>query len=53
MRSLCTIVVGALSALAVALPALAETAYVANNPPYSFQSGEQAGFCVDVIDEMS
>ena len=40
MRSLRTIVVGTLSALAVALPALAETAYVANNPPYSIQSGE-------------
>jgi polar amino acid transport system substrate-binding protein len=53
MRSLCTIVVGTLSALAVALPALAETAYVANNPPYSIQSGEQRGFCVEVIDEMA
>jgi hypothetical protein len=33
MRSLRTIVIGALSALAVGLPAMAETAYVANNRP--------------------
>jgi polar amino acid transport system substrate-binding protein len=53
MRSLRTIVFGTLSALAVGLPAMAETAYVANNPPYSIQSGEQRGFCVEVIDEMA
>jgi polar amino acid transport system substrate-binding protein len=48
-----TVVFGILSALALALPAMAESAYVANNPPYSIQSGEQRGFCVDVIDEMA
>jgi polar amino acid transport system substrate-binding protein len=53
MHSLRAIVVGTLSTLAIALPAMAETAYVANNPPYSIQSGEQHGFCVDVIDEMA
>lgn len=53
MRSVRIFAFGTLSALAIVLPALGETAYVANNPPYSIEVGEQRGFCVDVIDEMA
>jgi polar amino acid transport system substrate-binding protein len=53
MRPVRTIILGTLSSLAIILPATAETAYVANNPPYSIQSGAKPGFCVEVIDEMA
>jgi polar amino acid transport system substrate-binding protein len=53
MHSIRAIVLGPLFGLASVLPAAAETAYVANNPPYTIQSGAQPGFCVEVIDEMA
>jgi polar amino acid transport system substrate-binding protein len=53
MRPVRTFILGTLSSLAIIVPAMAETAYVSNNPPYSIQSGDKPGFCVEVIDEMA
>jgi polar amino acid transport system substrate-binding protein len=43
----------ALSLPAVSVPALGQTAYVSNNPPYSIQSGPHPGFGVELVNEMA
>jgi polar amino acid transport system substrate-binding protein len=46
-------VLGLLPALVLPLTAMAQTADVTDNPPYSIKSGDRPGFYVDVINEMA
>lgn len=48
-----TAMFGLLFALALSLPAAAQTADVTDNPPYSIKSGDRPGFYVEVINEMA
>jgi polar amino acid transport system substrate-binding protein len=53
MPAIRTVLFGLLSGLVLSLPAMAQTADVTNNPPYSIKSGDRPGFYVEVINEMA
>ncbi|HEY3847487.1 MAG TPA: transporter substrate-binding domain-containing protein, partial [Acetobacteraceae bacterium] len=53
MSSIRAAIFGLLPGLVLSFPALAETAYISNNPPYSISSGDHPGFCVEVVNEMA
>jgi ABC-type amino acid transport substrate-binding protein len=44
---------GLLLGLVLALPAMAETAIIAENPPWTIKSDDHPGFCTEVINEMA
>ncbi|HZB93073.1 MAG TPA: transporter substrate-binding domain-containing protein [Stellaceae bacterium] len=46
-------VFGLLCSLVLSLPALAQTAVISDNPPYSIKSGDRPGFCVELVNEMA
>jgi polar amino acid transport system substrate-binding protein len=56
VRSITAVLLAALTAAALPallLPAMAQTADVTNNPPYSIQSGDPPGFYVEIVNEMA
>jgi ABC-type amino acid transport substrate-binding protein len=52
-RAIRTVASSLLCGFAVTQYATAETAEVADNPPYSIKSGDRPGFCVEVVNEMA
>jgi ABC-type amino acid transport substrate-binding protein len=53
MPSLRAACFGLLSGAIFSIPAFGQNAYVADNPPYSIQSGDRVGFGVELVNEMA
>jgi len=53
MRLIRAAILGLISAVALSASCLAQTAVVAENPPWSSKSPEHPGFCIEVVNEMA
>jgi polar amino acid transport system substrate-binding protein len=53
MRLIRPTVFGLLCGLAASIPALAETAIIAENAPWTMKSADHPGFCTEIINEMA
>jgi polar amino acid transport system substrate-binding protein len=53
MRLIRPTVFGLLCSLAASVPALAETAIIAENAPWTIKSADHPGFCTELINEMA
>lgn len=53
MRLLPAIAAGFLACAASAVPALAQTAFIQHNPPFTIKGGDKKGFCIELVDEMA
>lgn len=53
MRLVRSAILGLISAVALSLPGLAQTALVAENPPWTINAPEHPGICIEIINEMA
>jgi polar amino acid transport system substrate-binding protein len=53
MRPVRSAILSLLSFFALSVPCLAQTAVVAENPPWSSKAPDHPGFCIEVINEMA